>query len=128
MHELSVVESILEITLRHAASAGAGRVTDLHLVIGDLSSVIDDSLRFYWDLISKGTAAEGASLHFKRVPIGVECLDCGTRYEAHKGDLSCVGCRGERIRIVAGREFFLEAIEVDSRRPAPQGDARAEGG
>jgi len=124
VHELSVAESILEITLRHAASAGAARVTDLHLVIGDLSSVIDDSLRFYWDLISKGTPAEGANLHFKRIPITVECLDCGTRYEARRGDLRCVRCGGERIRIVAGREFLLEAIEVNGSRPAAQADAR----
>lgn len=118
-----MAESILEITLRHAASAGATRVMDLHLVIGDLSSVIDDSLRFYWDLISKNTPAEGAILHFKRIPIGVECLDCGTRYEARKGDMRCVNCNGERIRVVAGREFFLESIEVDGVRP---GQARAQ--
>jgi hydrogenase nickel incorporation protein HypA/HybF len=60
MHELMVTESILEIALRHAGQAGAVRVTDLFLVVGDLSSIVDDSVQFYWDFVSEGTAAEGA--------------------------------------------------------------------
>ena len=67
MHELPVTESILENTLRHARGAKAVGVTDVYLVIGQLSSIIDDSVQFYWDMISEGTIAEGASLHFKRI-------------------------------------------------------------
>jgi hydrogenase nickel incorporation protein HypA/HybF len=63
MHELPVAENVLEITLRHARQANATRVTDLYLVVGQLSSIIDDSLQFYWDIISKDTIAEGAVLH-----------------------------------------------------------------
>ena len=64
MHELSITESILDITLRHARQAGAGRVTNLYLVIGQLASIVDDSVQFYWDIVAKGTLAEGAHLHF----------------------------------------------------------------
>ena len=44
MHELSITENILEISLRHAKTANARQVTDLHLVIVQLSSVIDESV------------------------------------------------------------------------------------
>ena len=40
MHELIVTENILELSLHHAQSSNAQRVTDLHLVIGQLSSLI----------------------------------------------------------------------------------------
>ena len=68
MHELSVTESILEIALRHASKTKAARITNLYLVIGQLASIVDDSVQFYWDIISKDTIAEGAKLHFKRLP------------------------------------------------------------
>jgi hydrogenase nickel incorporation protein HypA/HybF len=59
MHELSVTQAILGIALRNAAKSNAIRVTGLNITIGDLSSFVDDSIQFYWDLISKGTLCEG---------------------------------------------------------------------
>ena len=73
MHELPITESILEIAIRHAEKAGAKRITDIHLVIGQLSSIVDESVSFYWDIISKDTIAEGAELHFRRVQIQMLC-------------------------------------------------------
>ena len=67
MHELSVTESLLKIALEHAANANAKRITDLHIVIGELASMVDDSIQFYWDIIAKDTIAEKAKLHFHRV-------------------------------------------------------------
>lgn len=113
MHELSVTENILEITLRHARQAQAGRVTDLHLVIGQLSSIVNDSVQFYWDIISQGTPAEGARLHFRRIPVELQCLDCNTRYAPGAEDLACPACQSTRIKVVAGDEFYLESIEVE---------------
>ncbi|MEW5869720.1 MAG: hydrogenase maturation nickel metallochaperone HypA [Chloroflexota bacterium] len=113
MHELSVTESLLEITLRHAQQAQAGRVTDLHLVIGQLSSIVNDSVQFYWDIISQGTLAEGARLHFRRIPVELLCLDCNTRYSPGDEDLACPACQSTRIKVIAGDEFYLDSIEVE---------------
>ena len=113
MHELMVTESILEIALRHAREAEAGRITDIHLVIGALSSVIDESVQFYWDIVSEGTAAEGAKLHFRRIPAELACQDCATTYDP-RVDLACPACGSINVRVVAGQEFYLEAIEVNS--------------
>ncbi|HEX2994458.1 MAG TPA: hydrogenase maturation nickel metallochaperone HypA, partial [Anaerolineales bacterium] len=74
MHELAVTQSILDLALKHADQAAAKRVTDIHIVMGELSSNVDDSIQFYWEIIAKGTLAEGAQLHFQRVPAEFECL------------------------------------------------------
>jgi hydrogenase nickel incorporation protein HypA/HybF len=113
MHELMVTESLLEIALRHAQQADAARVTDLHLVIGELSSVIDDSVQFYWDFVSEGTPAEGATLHFRRIPAEMACQECGETYDT-KVDLTCPECNSTNVRVISGQEFFLEAIEISN--------------
>lgn len=113
MHELSVTEQLLEITLRHAQQAGATRVTNIYLVIGQLSSIIDDSVKFYWDMIAEGTLAQSAELHFKRIPTLLQCLDCAHEYEPTKDDLSCPKCDSTQIKILKGVEFYLEAIDIE---------------
>jgi hydrogenase nickel incorporation protein HypA/HybF len=112
MHELSVTTSILEIALRHARAAGATRITDLHLVIGQLSSIVDDSVQFYWDIVSENTLAAGSRLHFRRIPGELTCLDCGMRYAPGSAD-ACLACGSARAQITAGEEFYLDSIEVE---------------
>jgi len=114
MHELTITESLLEIALRHGEKASANRITDLYLVIGELSSVIDDSVQFYWEIIAKDTPAEGAKLHFQRKPIEIQCRDCGKIYQPTDKKLACPNCQSINIDILSGEEFFLEAINIEA--------------
>jgi hydrogenase nickel incorporation protein HypA/HybF len=113
MHELPITESILEIATRHAVQAGAQRVTDIHLVIGQLSSIVDESVSFYWDIVSNDTVAEGAKLHFRRIQTEMLCLDCDHSYHPGETNLACPECHSTKVKVIAGEEFSLEAIEVD---------------
>ncbi len=113
MHELSVTESILEITLRHAQQARARRVTALHLVIGQLASIVDDSVQFYWDIIARGTLADGAVLYFRRIPAEMMCTVCSTRYVLPTDDMACPSCHSTQVKVVSGSEFYLDSIEVE---------------
>ena len=113
MHELSVTESVLEIACKHAEKAKAKKVTDIHLVIGRLSSIVDDSVQFYWDVISKDTICEDANLHFKREPARLICLDCQTEYTLKDELTACPNCGSARIRVLSGDEFNLESIEIE---------------
>ena len=114
MHELSVTESVLEICNRYALQAEATKVTDIYLVIGRLLSIVDDSIQFYWDMISENTIAQGAKLHFKRVPVEIVCTACGHSYHPTSRELLCPKCASTRIKVKSGEEFYLEAIEVES--------------
>jgi hydrogenase nickel incorporation protein HypA/HybF len=113
MHELPVTESILEISIRHARQADAHRIADIYLVIGQLSSIVDDSIQFYWDIIAKETMAEGACLHFRRIPAEFACLDCGSQFHINGEDYFCPNCHGVSVKVISGEEFYLEAIEVE---------------
>jgi len=112
MHELAVTESILKIATEYASRAEAKQVTHLYLVIGQLSSIVDDSVRFYWDIISHGTLCEGAQLHFERIPARLTCQDCGTTYTLVDELTLCPHCQSDRVRVVAGEEFRLDSIDI----------------
>lgn len=121
MHELPITQSILEIALRHAESANAVKVTDLYLVIGELSSVIDDSVQFHWEILSQGTIAEGSRLHFERIPAKLTCLDCGNDYKLDDGALTaCPQCNGFKIKVIEGEEFRLDSIEIEEQATPPK--------
>ncbi len=112
MHELAITQSILEIAVRHAEAAHARQITELHIVIGALSSMIDDSVQFYWDIVSQNTVAEGANLNFHRIPAEMLCSNCSHRYALKPDQFACPVCGSTESVLVAGEEFYLESIEV----------------
>ncbi len=113
MHELSVTEDILRIANNHAAQAGATRITAIHLVIGEIASFIDDSIQFYFDILSPGTLAEGAQLVFHRIPTRFRCRACGQEFQPEGNDWRCPQCGALGGEVIAGKEFFVESIEVE---------------
>jgi hydrogenase nickel incorporation protein HypA/HybF len=114
MHEMSVTQSIMDIVLRHARRASANRVLTIHLVIGDLTGFIDDSIQFYFDFLSRGTLAEGARLAFDRIPARVRCQACHAEYMPPNSRLwTCPDCGGLGGEVVAGKEFSVASIEVE---------------
>jgi len=113
MHELSITESILDIALSHAKKAEATQVTAINIRIGRLSSIVDDSVQFYWDIISKDTIAAGARLNFERVPARMACLDCGNNYLLTGDLIPCPQCNSERVTVAGGDEFRLDSIEIN---------------
>jgi len=114
MHELAVTESILEIAVRHAQAQNARRITELFIVVGEWSSTVDDSVQFYWDMISENTIAQGAQLHFRRIPTELLCKQCGHTYHPDSRNLLCPSCQSKHIKVQKGEEFYLEAIEVEA--------------
>ena len=117
MHELGIAQHLLDLTLRYAQEAGAVRVARLNLVIGEFSSVVDDSLQFYWEMIAKGTIAEQAELCFERVPGRLRCTTCGHEFYFADYAGQCPACGGEQARVADGDQFKLESIEVEKEAP-----------
>lgn len=113
MHELPVTRSILKIVLEHAERANAVEVTDIHLSIGDFSSMLDESIQFYWGIISEGSIAEHATLHFHRIPAVLYCHQCETEFTPGPGELLCPTCHSPRVKVVSGDDFRVDSIEIN---------------
>ena len=113
MHELAVTQSILDISLRHAQKVDAKRIVGINLVVGKFSSLVDDSVQFYWDMIADGTIAQGAALHFERIPAEMTCQDCGHVFEPGDETFACPKCLSPRVRLSKGDELRVESIDVE---------------
>lgn len=114
MHELPVTQSILDLAIETAQKHGAARVIAIDLVIGDLSSIVDDSVQFYFDLLSRGTMADGAELRFQREPAVASCNDCSHQFDVTPPlALECPLCDSHRLQVRGGREFYVATIDVE---------------
>ncbi|MBC7320269.1 hydrogenase maturation nickel metallochaperone HypA [bacterium] len=109
MHELAVTEEIINTVIE--VSKGR-KVKTIEIVIGDLSSFIDESIRFYFELLTKSTSLEGASLLFKRVPVKLRCYNCQKEFNPDETFL-CPYCNSLGGDIIEGKEFYIESIEVE---------------
>ncbi len=121
MHELAVTQGILDLVLEAVRREGGGRVTAIGLVVGELASIVDDSVQFYWDIIAENTPAAGAQLRFKRVPMQFECRACRALFEPEGGRFACLHCRSDDVRVAAGDELRVEFIDLESvTEPEPR--------
>jgi hydrogenase nickel incorporation protein HypA/HybF len=110
MHEMSITQGIIDLCLEHA---GGHRIRAVEIDIGELSSVVPESIEFCFEACSLETLLEGACLTITRIPGMGICQECGQ--ETPLTDLygSCRQCGSNRITIVAGEELRVRAIEVD---------------
>jgi len=113
MHELSITQSMFDLVLEQAEKNDAKRVGKINLVIGELTGVVGDCVQFYLDFLSKGTIVEGAALSVQTVPPETRCKECGETFELREFDWTCPRCHGSNLDIIAGRELFVESIEVE---------------
>lgn len=113
MHELSVTQNILNVALENAAQARAERILHVNLILGQFSDEREESIQFYWDELAAGTAAQGAVLHFKRVPAEMKCQNCGNSFTPDEDTAECPACLSPHIRLISGEDVRLESIDVE---------------
>jgi hydrogenase nickel incorporation protein HypA/HybF len=114
MHELSIVEALIEQVQRELRRAGQqGPVRRLELSVGRLSGVHCGSLRFAFELISPGTPVAGAELNITEPRAVCCCRACGAREEIDELLTECPRCRSPEITIEEGRDLLLQSIEID---------------
>jgi hydrogenase nickel incorporation protein HypA/HybF len=110
VHELSIAEAVVEIALRHA---NGRRVHKVELKVGHLRQVVPSALEFAFELLSDGTALEGAELSIESVSARGRCRACGIETTMPTFPLLCQACGGIDLELLAGEELLVDALELE---------------
>ena len=113
MHEFPITQQIVKIAEESALKNNAKKVLKISLVVGETSGIVEESVRMYFDIISKGTIAEGAELEVTRVEHQMFCTKCKKNFKREKYSFECPECGevGEPTEI--GKEFYIKDIDVE---------------
>lgn len=113
MHEMAMVSSIFSIIDDQIKEHGLSRVSEVNLVVGDLTGVEDMTMKACFELFAQYTPVEGAVLKIAHVPIKARCRKCGNEFSVQKMSYRCTTCGNESISIISGKELYIESIQGD---------------
>ena len=108
MHELSISRSILDAAIAHADGR---RVLSVDVTVGALRQVVPGSLAFYFEIVARGTACEGARLQTRLARARLRCA-CGEEWELREPSFRCPRCAGADVAVLSGEELTVDSIEV----------------
>jgi hydrogenase nickel incorporation protein HypA/HybF len=112
MHELSLVNSLLDIVDDYARRESFSKVTSLHLSMGCMSCIDRQSLQFAFEVQTQGGIAEGAKLAMEVLPAVICCLSCGSETRQDRFDAICPRCGSAQVTLTGGTEE-LQLIDMD---------------
>lgn len=114
MHELAITESLVRIISDQAGTSEFTKVNKVRIEIGRLSTLEPESVEFCFDVVSKGTVAEGAKLEILRQDGTADCLACGRSVSGIQGfGSACDGCGSANLRITGGNSILVRDLEVE---------------
>lgn len=115
MHELPITQSIVRISVEEAEKHNAKSVKEIKIKVGELSGLVPECIQYYYDLLSKGTIAEGAVIKMEKVLMNIKCKDCGYTVELKKAEEhKCAACGSSNVKIEGGNEFYIESMEIEN--------------
>ena len=121
MHEFSTATLIVESVLRAVKAHDAHIVKEVKIILGKLSLLNPDQIRFSYYLLSEGTILESSKLIIEIRAAKIKCESC--QYEGQIDSpeddpyhlflriLKCPKC-GATPKIIEGKECMLESVKM----------------
>ena len=122
MHEMGLAANIIDMVVSelHKRKIAAGRLRAVKITVGKMTQIVAESLKFGLEVKSGPAGFESIDFIINEAPLKVKCGACGfesilERDGGGYGELSmaCTNCRANEPRIIGGREFSVDSIEVD---------------
>lgn len=124
---MGITQGILAAAFEAATDAGAERITEVRITIGELTEIQTFALDFAFESLTPGTMAEGARLVVTELPPKSRCRDCGVEYEHDRFTMLCPECGSMNVELLQGRELRIDSIETDDAGATTSGEQPADG-
>lgn len=113
MHEMALCQGLMGVIEDQASVHDYSRVKAVVLEIGRLACVEPEALRFSFDVVARGTLAEGAALEIIETRPEAWCLACGHAVQVEERFDPCPDCGGYQLQLSGGDELRIKELEVD---------------
>ncbi len=114
MHELSIVQGIIETVSESAEAASAKKINAVYLRVGVLAGVVEDALLFSYDLATQDTLLAGSKLIVEELPVLIFCEVCGKDVELPGvQSFRCPICHTPSAIVKQGKELEIRSIEIE---------------
>lgn len=113
MHEFSLTKQIVNIVNDAALMHCAVKVNAVHIVAGENTGIIPESVQMYFDMIAKDTKAQGAKLDVRLIKAEMHCPLCGKNFHRPLFSFACPDCGTLGSPTDIGNEFYVESVELE---------------
>lgn len=112
MHELSILENIVDIAAFELKRSGGLRIETIELEIGTLSGVEPDALEFAWPEATQHTVLEKTRKIIRYIPGQARCQSCGEIFDLPYIYQVCPKCGSYYKDIILGKELTVKSMEI----------------
>ena len=106
------MQSTLALAEEQARAAGAARIHEVRLRVGQLSGVVPDALQFAFETLRSDTLAAEARLIIEPVSAACWCAACQREFDAPDLINDCPECHQPSNELRRGRELALASLEI----------------
>lgn len=109
MHELAITRSLINQVLTEARKLNASKVVRIKLLVGEMSTVVPECVRLYFEHIKNDPVLNQTELEFSRIPLRLRCPRCGREFSSPDDMCTC----NAGAEISGGDELTIESIEIE---------------
>ena len=112
MHEVSIAMNILQIVEEELTRNSGKEVIHVHLQIGVLSGVVQDSLLFALEATRQNGILKDAQITIDTQTALAHCPECGNEFQTEDYFGVCPQCGNSKYEIISGRDLVIKSITL----------------
>ncbi len=113
MHELSLMQGVVNLLRKSASENNVKRITKVLLVVGEMTMAVPDALQFAFESFKEEELFRDAVLEIRMEPVRGECRDCHHSFDIKDFVFLCPFCSGPNVKVASGRDLYIDYYEGD---------------